>query len=242
MILVYDKSFEGFLSLVYEVYYEKLKPTKITNQQPHTLLLEEIKHIFTDEKNATKVLQAIKKSFPKKSFELILNTFMCDTKEFEMNLLKYIIQGFKNKNELFNINNEEVFYLQNLQKELFRSVHKMTGFTRFQELEDNTLYAKIETKFNMVYFLGKHFNKRLNNQKYIIHDINRKIAFIKNEDFLGVQNISSYEEPKLSKNEEKFEKLWKTFFDSIAIQTRENKKCQQNMVPLLYRTYMTEFL
>ena len=29
MILVYDGTFEGFLSLVYEVYYEKLKPIKI---------------------------------------------------------------------------------------------------------------------------------------------------------------------------------------------------------------------
>lgn len=117
----------------------------------------------------------------------------------------------------------------------------MEGFLRFEELEDNTLYAKIETKFNIVYFLGKHFFKRLNNQKYIIHDINRKIAFIKNEQFLGIQNIASFEEPKLSKNEEKFSKLWSEFFKSISIESRKNEKCQKNMVPLLYRTYMNEF-
>jgi len=242
MILVYDRTFEGFLTLVYDVYYEKLKPSEILYTQPKTLLLDEIKEIITNEQKANKVLKAIKNSFPKKTFELILNIFMCDSKEFEMDLLKYIILGFKDKNELFNINNFEVFYLQNLQKELFRSVHKMTGFTRFEELEDGTLYAKIETKFNMAYFLGRHFLKRLNNQKYIIHDIDRKIAFIKNDDFIGIQNIASFEEPTLSQDEEKFKKLWNTFFKSIAIETRENKKCQQNLVPLLYRTFMTEFL
>lgn len=242
MILIYDKSFEGFLTLVYEVYYRSLRPSKIADKLPNTLLLEEIIEIKTKEEKSLKVLEAIKKKFPKKSFELILNSFMCDTKEFELALLKYIILGFKDTNELFNINNPEVFYLENLQKELFHHVHKMTGFARFEELEDGTLYAKIETKFNITYFLGKHFYKRLNNQKYIIHDINRKIAFIKNDDFIGIQNIASFEEPKLSENEEKFKKLWTTFFKAIAIETRENKKCQQNFVPLLYRTYMTEFL
>ncbi len=242
MILIYDKTFEGFLSLVYDVYYKNLHPTKIINQKPDTLLLEEIKEIKTYEEKSLKVLEAIKNKFPKKCFELILNIFMCDTKEFELYLLKYIILGFKNHKELFNINNPEVFFLQNLEKELFRHVHKMTGFTRFEELEDGTLYAKIETKFNIVYFLGKHFYKRLNNQKYIIHDINRKLAFIKSNEYLGVQNIAYFEEPKLSQDEKKFKKLWTTFFEAVSIENRENKKCQQNFVPLLYRTYMTEFL
>ncbi|RXJ90851.1 DNA metabolism protein [Arcobacter sp. CECT 8983] len=242
MILVYDKTFEGFLTLVYEVYYEKLQPKEIVSKVPDTLLLDEIVEIKEDKEKSFKVLEAIKKKFPKKCFELILNIFMCDTKEFELELLKYIILGFKDSNELFNINQKEVFYLQNLEKELFRHVHKMYGFTRFEELEDGTLYAKIETKFNVVYFLGKHFLKRLNNQNYIIHDINRKLAFIKNNEYLGVQNIAYFEEPKLSQNEEKFRKLWTTFFEAVAIQTRENRKCQQNFVPLLYRTYMTEFL
>ena len=241
MILIYDGSFEGFLTLIYEVYYEKLNPKKIEKELPEILVLDDLKIIKTDEEKALKVLAAIKKVFPRKCFELIVNIFMCDSKSFEINLLKYTILGFRKKNELFNINNKEVMFLQELQKELFRHVHKMYGFTRFEELEDGTLYTKIETKFNIVYFLGKHFYKRLNNQKFIIHDRNRKIAFIKNESFLGVQNISSFEEPIISKDEDKFKKLWKTFFHSIAIQSRENKKCQQNFVPLLYRTYMSEF-
>lgn len=241
MILIYDKSFEGFLTLVYEVYYKKLRPSKILKQIPETLILEDILEIKTSQEKSLKVLKAIKKSFPKNSFELILNSFMCDEKEFELELLRFIIIGFKDTNELFNINNQEVFFLQNLQKELFRSVHKMYGFTRFEELEDGTLYAKIETKFNVLYFLGKHFLKRLNNQEFIIHDINRKLAFIKNKDSSQIQSVSSFEEPKLSNDEEKFKKLWTTFFNSVAIESRENKKCQQNMVPLLYRTYMSEF-
>lgn len=241
MILVYDRTFESFLSLIYEVYYKKLKPLEIVYEKPNKLFLDELIFIEYKEQNSIKVLEALKKKFPKKAFQTILNIFLCDSNKFELDLLNYIILGFKDIKELYNISNSSVFNIQALEKELFRHVHKMEGFLRFEELEDGTLYSKIETKFNVVYFLGKHFYKRLNNQKYIIHDINRKIAFIKNDEFLGVQNIATYEEPTLSKNEEKFSKLWCQFFKSISIESRKNDKCQKNMVPLLYRTYMNEF-
>ncbi|MFV0562139.1 TIGR03915 family putative DNA repair protein [Malaciobacter mytili] len=241
MILVYDKSFEGFLTLVYDVYYEKINVNTILKQLPSQLLLEEYKQIITNEEKALKVLNALKTRFPKNSFQIILNIFMCDTIEFELNLLYFIILGFKDIKELSNINNSFVFYIQNLEKELFRVNHKMTGFLRFEELEDKTLYAKLENKFNLVYFLGKHFSKRLNNQNFIIHDINRKIAFIRKENQNFMENIVSFEEPILSKEEERFKKLWNSFFSAVSIESRKNEKCQKNLVPLLYRTYMTEF-
>ncbi|AYJ80021.1 DNA metabolism protein [Aliarcobacter cryaerophilus ATCC 43158] len=241
MILVYDGTFEGFLSLVYEVYYKKLKPIKIYKTLPNEILFEEILEIITLKDSAIKVLNAIKTKFPKEILEKILNIFMCDSKEFEMALLEYIIIGFKESKQLYNINNSCVFYINSLEKELFKNVHKMTGFIRFEELEDNTLYAKIESKFNLVYFLGKHFLKRFNNQNFIIHDLNRKLAFVKIQNDFSVQEVAFFDEPNYSKSEEKFQKLWKSFFSKVTIKERINPKLQKQMVPLLYRTYMSEF-
>ena len=241
MILVYDGTFEGFLSLVYEVYYEKLKPIKIYKTLPNEMIFEEIKTIETSLVNSIKVLDAIKAKFPKDILCKILNIFMCDTKEFEMTLLEYIIIGFKEVKQLFNINNSCVFYLNNLEKELFKNVHKMTGFIRFEELEDGTLYAKVESKFNVLYFLGKHFLKRFNNQNFIVHDLNRKLAFVKIQNDFSVQEVAFFDEPNYSSNEQKFQKLWKSFFSAVTIKERINPKLQRQLVPLLYRTYMSEF-
>ena len=241
MILVYDGTFEGFLSLVYEVYYKKLKPTKIYKTLPNEMIFEEILKINTSKDNAIKVLTAIKTKFPKELIQRILNIFMCDSKEFEMALLEYIIIGFKDFKQLYNINNSCVFYLNSLEKELFRLVHKMYAFIRFEELEDGTLYGKIESKFNVVYFLGKHFLKRFNNQNFIIHDLNRKLAFVKMQNDFSVQEVAFFDEPNYSSNEEKFQKLWKSFFSGVTINERTNLKLQTQMVPLLYRTYMSEF-
>ncbi|CAM3846852.1 TIGR03915 family putative DNA repair protein [Arcobacter cloacae] len=242
MILVYDGSFEGFLSLVYEVYYKKLKPIKINKTLPNEMIFEEILELKTSKDNAIKVLNAIKTKFPKELIQRILNIFMCDSKEFELYLLEYIIIGFKETKQLYNINNSCVFYLNSLEKELFRNVHKLTGFIRFEELEDGTLYAKVESKFNVLYFLGKHFLKRFNNQNFIIHDLNRKLAFVKIENDFSVQEVAFFDEPNYSSNEQKFQKLWKSFFSGVTIKERINPKLQTQMVPLLYRTYMSEFL
>ncbi len=242
MILVYDGTFEGFLSLVYEVYYKKLKPIKIYKTLPNEMIFEEILELKTSKDNAIKVLIAIKTKFPKELIQRILNIFMCDSKEFELYLLEYIIIGFKETKQLYNINNSCVFYLNSLEKELFRNVHKLTGFVRFEELEDGTLYAKVESKFNVVYFLGKHFLKRFNNQNFIIHDLNRKLAFVKMQNDFSVQEVAFFDEPNYSSNEQKFQKLWKSFFSAVTIKERINPKLQTQMVPLLYRTYMSEFL
>ena len=40
MILVYDGTFEGFLTLVYEVYYKKIKTYKIYKTLPNEIILK----------------------------------------------------------------------------------------------------------------------------------------------------------------------------------------------------------
>lgn len=241
MILLYDGTFEGFLSLVYEVYYEKLHVNTIVKKLPETLLFERFHEVFSDEAKARKVLDAIIKHFTKEQQRTLFNIFLCDTSEHEMALLEYIRIGFKNRNVLQNINNPNLFYIQTLEKELLSLVHKMYGFTRFEELDNGTLYAKIETKFNIVPFLGDHFCKRLGNIPFIIHDVKRSLAFVKNDEMREIRSIAAFDAPTVSSEEEKFKALWKSFFKAAAVQERLNPKLQKSWVPLLYRTYMYEF-
>jgi len=241
MVAVYDGSFESFLSLVHDVYYKKITLHAIKKEQTSLSLLDEVYELIYDETKSQAVFEALQKKFSQENFERILHIFMCDSQDFEMDLLSYIIMGFKSQKELANINIPSIFRLHTMQKELFHVYHKMSGFLRFEELEEGTLYAKLQTKYNVLYFLGLHFSKRLNNQNYIIHDIQRELAFVHTKEFVGVQKVAEFSLPKLSENEEKFQKLWKTFFESVAIKSRENAKLQRQTVPLLHRIYMSEF-
>ncbi|HHH19826.1 MAG TPA: DUF4130 domain-containing protein, partial [Campylobacterales bacterium] len=170
MRLLYDGSFEGFLTIVYKVYYQKIKPVHIDKYQHNTALFDTLDRVETDETQAMRVLEGLHSQWSKKNLQTILTIFMCDSRAFEMDLLQFIILGFRDGKELKNINHPHVFRIRNLEKEYYRYHHRMTGFVRFEELEDGTLYAKIEGRFNILYHLGEHFAKRLNTEKFIIHD------------------------------------------------------------------------
>lgn len=241
MVLLYDGTFEGFLTLVYEVYYEKLPVSTILKKMPESLVFERLHEIFTDENKAQKVLHALQKRLSQAQQKTIFHALLCDTKAYEMALLDYIKIAFKNPQALGNINNPSLFYLQNLEKELLSLVHKMYGFTRFETLDDGSLYARIETKFNVLPFLGDHFAKRLGNFSFIIHDVARCLAFVKTDLVQEIRTVESSQTPTYSEEEERFKALWKTFFKATAIENRYNPKLQRNFVPLLYRTYMSEF-
>lgn len=239
--LLYDGTFEGFLTLVYDVYHHKYHVKAIAKKMSDCLEFDDIYTIVTDVDKAHKVLTALRKKFSKEHVNTIIHIFLCDTKMFECNLLTFIILGFKANENLKNINYSSVFYIRELEKEYLRLTHRMYGFVRFEELEDKTLYAKVETKFNILMFLGEHFSKRLGNNAFIIHDIQRKIAYVHDENTQGIRSVDSFDSPLYSHDETKFKNLWKTFFNAVAIENRRNQKLQKSLVPLIYRTYMSEF-
>ncbi|MDD4330641.1 MAG: DUF4130 domain-containing protein [Aliarcobacter sp.] len=54
--------------------------------------------------------------------------------------------------------------------------------------------------------------------------------------------MAYFDEPNYSCDEQKFQKLWKSFFSGVTLKKRINTNLQRQMVPLIYRTYMSEFL
>jgi len=82
-------------------------------------------------------------------------------------------------------------------------------------------------------------------ENFIIYDENRRTAIIHRSGYPWVYtnaddfNIDSFSEG--TKEEIEFSKLWKTFFDTIAIEERKNPRLQRNNIPLRYRGNMLEF-
>ena len=241
MTYLYDGSFEGFLTLIHQSYMQKKRADKII-KNPHDIdLLDEVMEVVTSRSDAQRVLQSLEEKFEKRYFKRIFHIFLCDTRDFERSLYDYIILGFRDQKNLSNINHPSIYYIEKLEQEYFRHLHKMYGFVRFEELEDKTLYAKTEGKFNLLPLLGRHFMKRLDGNDFIIHDTQRTQAFLYHQQESRIEQVAFFTEPRRSLHEVKFQKLWKTFFKSVTISERKNLKLQQNWIPLLYRKYMTEF-
>ena len=241
MVVTFDGSYEGFLTLVYESYYKKYTITKIATQQDPNLFDCINKDITTDIQKAKKVHDAMKQKFSQKGHKRVLHSFMSKDGSFYDDLFYYIRLGFKDATQLENITNKSVQNIHNIEKKIFRSLHKAYGFTRFVELEDKTLYAQVKLEFYILPLLARHFYKRLGGHDFMIYDVGSKMVLQKKDTDMQILNVSHISTPPLSVEEQKYSKLWRVFFQSVSIESRENKKLQQKMLPLIYREYMTEF-
>lgn len=241
MLWLYDGSFEGFLSAVHRSYTHKCIPDVLTPDRSKLDLISEPVTIETDLEVAKKVSTSISQKFPKKITERIYHVFLCDDVPRDRELLLYIRMGFKDLSLLSNLSHPVVYAIEQYQKRVFSTIHKMHAFTRFEMLEDDLLYAKIAPPRNVLPLLGKHFVKRLGSERFIIHDISRGWIVVYDGKGLEMHEVLDASVPVLHEREKQFQKLWKTFFDTVAIESRKNYKVQRNFVPLLYRGLMTEF-
>ena len=241
MTAVFDGSFEGFLTLIHESYYQKFTADHITTQIPASLYRDSIKDITADIQKADKVYAAMKKKFSKRGFKRVLHCFLSKEEAFYLPLYEYVLFGFKDDSLLENINLSSIKRVHEIEKKVFRALHKAYGFTRFVELKDGTLYAKVKLEFHLLPLLAKHFIKRLGVYDFMIHDVEAEMLVYYKDKKLELLNVASFDAPPLSDAEQKFSSLWQLFFQSVSIESRENKKLQQNMLPLVYREYMTEF-
>lgn len=237
----YDGSFDGFLSLVHQSYTLKTIPDTITRSENVGTLLDERLFIQTDPLHVQKVAASLHHHFSKEAIERVKHAFLCDDAEFERNLLLYIRLGFKSSESLNDIAHPTIYAAHSYQRRVLSTLHKMNAYLRFEELEDKTLYAKIAPPRNILPLMGTHFRKRLRGEPFIIHDTARSLALWFRDGEMKIESIETYTDPEPSLEEEKFRRLWKTFFDHVAIESRINPTLQRSHVPLKYRTYMSEF-
>ena len=149
------------------------------------------------------------------------------------------------------IYHDKVFYLRNLNcvnkaYELScyvrRETHKFKGFMRFKKMKGNFYYAEFSPTNNIIFLVAQHFKRRLASEYFIIKDVKRNIYACFNKKNI----LFFYEESNIRKNfvdddEELFQQeLWKSFFKTIGINERKNKKVQINFMPKKYWEYIIE--
>lgn len=145
------------------------------------------------------------------------------------------------KNILDNYKDPDILRFYELKTKISFETHRMLGFIRFEKSEQGIWYSQIEPDNNIVDLVAPHFKRRMPKERFIIHDVKRNIYTI----YDGV-NLLTFKSDKpvtvfLDESEIDFQNLWSTYFKSVAIKERKNKKLQDNFLPRRYRKHMSEF-
>lgn len=194
-------------------------------------------------KDKERIILDFKKRLGMQIYKTVYYVYLSNDCEKENIIYKFVKEALKYKLKVYYYRNlESVNETIKLSNMVLHEAHKMKGFLRFKQMKNNFYFAEFEPTHNIISILANHFKTRLSNENFVIHDIKRKIYAVYDKKrlyYLHDSDISSF---NLDENieEEKMSMLWKTFFDTIAIEQRKNPKCQMNFMPKKYWQYITE--
>lgn len=233
---LYDGTFQGLLTLVFESYVNKTLPQKIYAQDKYSQnFLDKTLFIKTDIKKSEKIFYGVEKNICHEALYNSYNAFLCEEKDKELNILKYLCNGFDIGPKINNmLTISYVFKVINMRRKALNECHKLKGLLRFQEITNNLCYSSIHPDNNILEPLGQHFIRRLPTVNFIIHDKVRNLCFLYNKSEYKIIDSHGLTIPEFSENEKKYQELWKMFFKTIAIKERYNPKCQMNFMPKKY--------
>lgn len=251
-LLVYDGSFEGWLTAVFEVYEYKYNDACICTQahaQPNAF--GNVHTVQADPAKAARVWKGLRQKISGNAASQVYKTFLSEIVSIEDTLLRYVQYIFSSKTIVeCDYSHPDVLLVQQVSRKVHREKHRMEAFVRFQLTADKLYYAVVQPDFNVLPLIIKHFKTRYADQRWLIYDSRRKygiyydlnevatvdIAF--NENTSGGNDVSViYDE-----TEPLYQLLWQQYFSSVNIAARKNTKLHLRHMPKRYWKYLTEKL
>ena len=222
-ILVYDSTFEGFLTAVFVVFEYRYEEVAIVAQ-----------HLFAPSLFENKIEQC----WGKEGKAVVLRAFLSEEEGMENYLLaaiRLMIQ-YPEEQVLENYGNTAIAAIQKAAKSVGREVHRMKEFVRFEKVGD-LYFAKIVPEYDVLALVVPHFKNRFSDQQWVLYDPQRAYGLKEVFPFTPADKQFG----KLSTSlPDGYEMLWKTYFQHINIAERKNSKYQLRNMPKRYWQYLPE--
>ncbi|MDD3429146.1 MAG: TIGR03915 family putative DNA repair protein [Oscillospiraceae bacterium] len=240
VVYTYDGSFEGFLTCIYESFYNRENPVDIVPEylcQP-TLYVE--KYIASQPQKAQRVYISIQEKISVQAQTMVRLGFLTCLPQKELCMLLYLRLGYKVGSKLTNmLGNARVSCLHGAVKSMQNEAHLLKGFIRFQEYS-GVLVAVISPKNFVLPLLSQHFATRYPNESFLIYDDTNHMALVYQNNKTKIVEIEKLTLPPVDAQEANYAALWQQFYKTIAIQARNNPRCQRGHMPKRYWKNMTE--
>ena len=89
--------------------------------------------------------------------------------------------------------------------------------------------------------LRKHFTNRYNTERFLLYDRTHKEMLIYQPYRWAIVPVEGVQLPPAGAEELQYRRLWRRFYDTIAIEGRYNPQLRRTHMPQRYWNMMTEF-
>ena len=236
----YDGSLPGFLCCVFTSYLYHETPADIQSAGALEPTLFSVREVKTDEDHARRVQTKLKALSPR-AWELTWKGFLTCAADREMLLYRFICRLLREGPSLLRrLTADEVLPLQKAVQHLESEAHLLKGFVRFSDL-GGVLTGEIRPKNRVLPLLRPHFCARCGPEPFLLYDRTHREALLSQGGTWCIIPLEDFTMAAPDETEANFRRLWKRFYDTIAIEERYNPKTRRTHMPMRYWGTMTEF-
>lgn len=249
-VVVYDGTFAGLLTAVFDVYDYKMKDVNIVPPELNqSSLFSDTHTVHTDNAKASRVYSGLEQYLSAQGIRDLYVAYLSGLKNIENTILQYIQYVFKAKTNIHrDYSHPAVLSIVDTIKKVRREKHRMEAFVRFQLTKDQLYYSIVQPDFNVLPLISTHFEKRYADQRWLIYDTLRKYGIYYDlntvqevyMDFNAELQQGQFIESIHDEKEELYQMLWKQYFESVNIQARKNIKLHIRHMPRRYWKYLPE--
>jgi probable DNA metabolism protein len=251
MILVYDGTFEGFLTVVFECYSRKLEPTNICSEKNlQEILFIGKEYITTVTSHSDRVWKGLQQKLSKELNQLPYSAFLSGEGGIEMALLHFIRMAFASPVPIEgNFGDIDVLMVRKAARRVMKEAMRMLEFIRFQRTLDDIYFAPISPDYDVMPMTLKHLKERFSDQLWLVYDLKRDYGFFYN--LKSVEEVTLNEKSfntsngavplnLLQEEEAVYQTMWKGYCQNITIRERLNPKLQKQHIPKRYWKFLPE--
>lgn len=237
----YDGSFAGFLSCIFESYANYEEPVEFQSQEQLCASFYPQRTVTTHREHAERVYRSLAAKFGTAGQELVERGFLTCLPEKELWLWRLIRMGYRQGPSVTRALTDPV--VDQVYKAVFHlnhEAHLLTGFVRFSQ-QDGVLVGEIEPKNRVLPLLRPHFCGRYPQERFLLYDRTHREALFHQPGQWAILPAEDLHLGSADEEELSYRKLWRSFYDTIAIEGRYNPKCRMTHMPKRYWSTMTEF-
>lgn len=242
MIYLYDGTYDGFLSAIFEAFARRENPEDILAQKPEQMdFFQAFTAIPTHAAHARRVEAGIIRAMNADILSYVFAAMHSVQPGAGRTLLLFLRAGFREGAAILeHLTDDNVIHVMRLSRQVWSEAGRWKEFLRFYELENGIFIAQYEPENDVTELLMPHFADRFGTHPFMIHDRGRKKAGICQNGSWMIASSERMALPQESREEAYYQKLWLLFYDTVAIQARENPKLRRQMMPKKYWKDMLE--
>ncbi len=248
-ILLYDGSFNGFLTCIFTAFEQKINVVDIQRKsQVQKGLFTETQIILTQVYKAKRVWNGISER-SNNAMKNIYFAFLSETAGIEQLLYLYIQKIVaKGSPNHIDLTDDMVFRINHLANMVSKKKSQIEAFMKFKVSTDGVHFIVVEPEFDILPLVSKHFRSNFSDRQWVIYDIKRNYGLYFD---LHTIQLMSLDSKDIKANAGSFNnliqtrtisiiELWNTYFANNSIKSLISNKLHTHQLPKRQRKYQED--